>query len=251
MKRIFFLLLLLSGAGKLLQAQEILPGISVRNSAGKIIVSWRNEYQKPISTINIQRSYDSLKNFSTIGSVLTPQNKENGYADLTAPYGKMYYRVFIAFEGGSYIISTPTRPTKDTGALTTSAVKYPWQVDPSIDPNINVPPSPTSPTTPNTPGIPYPSKWVFTARDNNVVIHLPDVEAKRYSVKFFDELDNQLFELNNLKDDYLIIEKVNFKKSGWYHFELFESGRSVEKNRFFIGKDGRVTNDTPKKIGNR
>lgn len=251
MKKLFFLTSLPLFFCLFVRAQEILPGISVRNSGGKIIVSWRNEYQKPVSTINIQRSYDSLGNYSTIGSVLNPQNKENGYADLSAPYSKMYYRVFIAFEGGAYIISTPARPVKDTGAFATSAVKYPWQVDPSVDPNINVPPPPVPPSIPNTPSIPYPSKWVFTARDNNVVIHLPDVETKKYSVKFFDELDNQLFELNNLKDDYLIIEKVNFKRSGWYHFELFESGKSVEKNRFFIGKDGKITNDTPKKAGNR
>lgn len=245
MKKKIFLLLTTCCFSCFLHAQEILPGISVRNSGGKIIVSWRNEYQKPVATINIQRSYDSLANYSTIGSVLNPQNKENGYADLTAPYSKMYYRVFIAFEGGSYIISTPARPTKDTGALTSTTVKYPWQVDPSADPNLQVPPEP------GTPVINFPSKWVFTARDNNVVIHLPDVETKKYSVKFFDELDNLVFELNNLKDDYLIIEKVNFKKSGWYHFELFESGNSVEKNRFFIGKDGKVTNDTPRKAGNR
>lgn len=254
MKKILFLLILCC-SGALLRAQEILPGISVRNANGKIIVSWRNEYQKPVTTINIQRSYDSLNNYSTIGSVLNPQNKENGYADLTAPYNKMYYRVFIAFEGGAYIISTPSRPVKDTGAYTNTAVKYPWQVDPSVDPNITVPPpvivNPTAPATPNTPVINYPSKWVFTARDNNVVIHLPDVEIRKYSVKFFDESDKLLFELNNLKDDYLIIEKVNFKKSGWYHFELFESGKSVEKNKFFIGKDGKVTNDTPRRTGNR
>jgi len=255
MKKNLFVFLLFCCTGSLLHAQEILPGISVRNAGGKIIVSWRNEYQKPVTTINIQRSYDSLTNYSTIGSVLNPQNKENGYADLTAPYSKMYYRVFIAFEGGSYIISTPARPVKDTGAYNSTAVKYPWQVDPSIDPNIIVPPStsanPVNPATPNTPVITYPSKWVFTARDNNVVIYLPDVETKKYSVKFFDELDKPLFELNNLKDDYLIIEKVNFKKSGWYHFEVLESGKSVEKNKFYIGKDGKVTNDTPKKIGNK
>lgn len=253
MKKIFLLLFLSALSCSFLHAQEILPGISVRNTSGKIIVSWKNEYQKPVSTINIQRSYDSLSNYTTIGSVLNPQNKENGYADLTAPYNKMYYRVFIAFEGGSYIISGAVRPVKDTGAFAPSSVKYPWQVDPLADPNITVPPPPNInlPATPNTPVIPYPSKWVFTARDNNVVIHLPEVETKKYSVKFFDELDKPLFELNNLKDDYLIIEKVNFKKSGWYHFEVFENGKPVEKNRFYIGKDGKVTNDTPKRTGNR
>lgn len=248
MKKILFLLFLFSCTHHFLSAQEILPGISVRNASGKIIVSWRNEYQKPVATINIQRSYDSLANYTTIGSVLNPQNKENGYADLTAPYNKMYYRVFIAFEGGSYIISTPSRPVKDTGAFNNASVRYPWQTDPNADPGIIVPPPPMNPNAGN---IGFPSKWVFTARDNNVVIHLPDVEQKKYSVQFFDEADKLLFELNNLKDDYLIIEKVNFKKSGWYRFELSESGKVIEKNRFFIAKDGKVTNDTPRRTGNK
>ncbi|MBS1497513.1 MAG: hypothetical protein JSS85_11630, partial [Bacteroidetes bacterium] len=51
-------------------AQEILPNITVKNISGKIIVSWQSLYNQPTATINIQRSYDSLKNFTTIGSVL-------------------------------------------------------------------------------------------------------------------------------------------------------------------------------------
>lgn len=223
-------------------AQEILPGITVRNSSGKIIVSWKNEYQQPVTTINIQRSYDSLTNYTTIGTVLNPLNKENGYADLTPPYNKMYYRVFIAFEGGSYILSTPVRPSKDTSS-SPSQVVYPWQVNPNADPSIQVPPAPT--------GF-IPSKTVFTARDNNVIVHLADVENNKYVVKFFDELDNLLFELPQVKEDYLIVDKVNFKRSGWFHFEIFENGKSIEKHKFFIAKDGKITNDIPKKTnGNR
>jgi hypothetical protein len=223
-------------------AQEILPGISVKNLSGKIIVSWRNEYKQPVTTINIQRSYDSLKNYTTIGSVLNPQNQENGYADANPPYTKMYYRVFIAFEGGSYLLTTPTRPVKDTASATVATVRFPWQVDPTVDPKIQVPPANV---------INYPSKWVYTARDNNVVIYLPNAGTKKYNAIFFDELENKIFELTNLKDEYLIIEKVNFIRSGWYRFELFESGQLVENNNFFIPMDGKITNDPERKPVNR
>ncbi len=243
MKKTGILLLIILFISFCAQAQEVLPGITVRNNNGKIIVSWKNEYQQVATTINIQRSYDSLNNYSTIGSVLNPLNKENGYADLSAPYNKMYYRVFIAFEGGSYIISKPVRPTKDTGSFTQNSVLYPWQVNPNADPSIQVPPGPNGFIA---------SKTVFTARDNNVVIHLADVETKKYNVKFFDELDNLLFELTQVKEDYLIVDKVNFKRSGWFYFEVFENGKSIEKSKFFIAKDGKITNDIPKKTtGNR
>jgi hypothetical protein len=243
MNKTGILLLIILAFGFTAKAQEILPGISVRNNNGKIIVSWKNEYQQNVTTINIQRSYDSLNNYSTIGSVLNPLNKENGYADLTAPYNKMYYRVFIAFEGGSYLLSKPVRPVKDTASFTQNKVLYPWQVNPGADPSIQVPPV--------TNGF-IASKTVFTARDNNVVIHLADVESKKYTVKFFDELDNLLFELPQVKEDYLIVDKVNFKRSGWFYFEVFENGKSIEKSKFFIAKDGKITNDIPKKTtGNR
>jgi hypothetical protein len=251
MKKICFLLLFLFCSSYMLRAQEVLPGITVKNFGGKIIVSWKNEYKVTLANINIQRSYDSLKNYTSIGTVLNPQNNENGYADVNAPYTKMYYRLFIAFEGGSYIISEPVRPSKDTGSgSSTLTVKYPWQLDPNSDPKLQVPPPPNTNLTPPNPALNFPSKWLYTAKDNNVIIHLPDAATKKYTVSFFDELEKMIFELNNLKEEYLIIEKVNFVRSGWYRFELFESGKLVEKNKFFIPKDGKITNDPLKKTGN-
>ena len=218
-------------------SQSTLPEISVANYSGKIIVSWKNNYTLPIANISIQRSYDSLKNYTTIGSVLNPQNIENGYADNNAPYNKMYYRVFIAFEGGSYIISKVARPIKPPDDIgdSTNSIRYPWLVDPRTDPALQTPP----PIKTNSYS---PSVRIYTARDNNVVIHLPDAATKNYSAVFFNDMEKKLFELSNLKEEYLIIEKVNFGKAGWYSFELYESGRLIEKNKFLVPKDGRITN---------
>ena len=58
-------------------------------------------------------------------------------------------------------------------------------------------------------------------------------------VKFYDENDQFLFELTKLKEEYLVVEKVNFVHAGWFHFEIFENGKSLEKNKFFIGKDAK------------
>ena len=218
-------------------SQATLPSISVTNYNGKIIINWKNNYTLPIANLSIQRSYDSLKNYSTIGSVLNPQNIENGYADNNAPYNKMYYRVFIAFEGGSYIISKVARPVKttDSNADSANAIRYPWLVDPRTDPTLQTPPVVKNNTY-------TPSVKIYTARDNNVVIHLPDAAVKNYTAVFFNDLNKKLFELSNLKEEYLIIEKVNFGNAGWFSFELYESGRLVEKNKFLIPKDGKITN---------
>ncbi len=218
-------------------AQQTLPGISVTNYSGKIIINWKNAYAVPVANINIQRSYDSLKNYTTIGSVLNPLNEENGYSDNDPPYTKMYYRVFIAFDGGAYIISPSVRPVK-AEQVTDRAIKdnrFPWQIDPRSDSTFQSPPLKND--------VFYPSLRIFTAKDNTVVIHLPDATLKNYTAKFFNESRKQLFELTSLKDEYLIIEKVNFGRAGWYYFELYHDGKVLEKNRFFIPKDGKINND--------
>lgn len=228
-------------------AQQVLPAISVNNLNGKIIVSWRNQYSLPVSNISIQRSYDSAKNYTTIGTVLNPQNLENGYADINPPFSKMWYRVFISFEGGAYILSPAERPVKNLRfdqAGSDSSI-----VDPLQDASLQIPPPPE---TKDKNDIAYPSNKIFTAKDNNIVINLPDAVYKKYQVKFYDELENLVFELNKLKDDYLILEKVNFIKSGWYHFEIYESGLLVEKNRFYVAKELKGPSpELPKKSNNR
>lgn len=256
MRKILFLsfFIIIGIAGKL-AAQETLPNITVKNQNGIIIISWKNEYPLTVKNINIQRSYDSLKNYSTIGSVLNPQNRENGFADTKPPYNKMYYRVFISFDGGAYQFSEPARPVKDipvdVAQSTTDSSEYDPQLtrDSTIigvnnnrvrnDRNKIEPKSNSPVVTTNSPIITYPSRRIYTGRDNNVIINLPDAATKKFQVKFFDENETPLFEVNKIIDNYLIIEKVNFIRSGWYYFELYENGKIIEKNKFFVPKDGK------------
>jgi len=261
------LLLLLLDFHSVSKAQETLPNISVVQSGDKVIVSWRNDYPQPVAALTIQRSYDSVKNFTTIGSVLNPQNKENGYADANPPYSKMYYRIFLAFEGGSYVITGSVRPTKDSLYRNyITRMRYPWQLEAKVEgnnplvispePEIDLPPTsnpnllPSSPLPnlpPAKPEISFPSKWIYTAKDNNVILHLPEAAVKRYSAIFYNELDKKVFELNNLKEEYLIIEKVNFVRSGWYSFELYDNGKLVEKNKFLVPKDTKISKEPQRK----
>ena len=230
MMKPFFLLAFFVILSNILFAQEKpLPFIQVKNLNNKIVVSWLNDYTKPITALNIQRSYDSLQNYTTIGSVLSPQSRENGFADANFPYNKMYYRVFVSFEGGSYIITAPARPVKENYTTDNASTdKYPWLVS-GRDSGIIFPPA--------KPGITYPSNTIFTAKDNNIIIHLENAATKKYSVKFFDESEKFLFELIKLKEEYLIIEKVNFVHTGWFRFELYENGLLIENNKFQILKD--------------
>ncbi len=224
-------------------AQKTLPNISVKNVGKATLISWRNAYTKPISVISIQRSYDSLRNFTTIGSVLDAQNEENGFADNNAPYNNMYYRALITFEGGAYIYSPSTTPEKynpyitvktadgrDSLVLQEQQIVYEWQKNPFLDSNLVTPPKPNEPVQ---------SQRIFASKESNVVLHVENAAAKKYIVKFYNENNDLIFQLNRIPEDYLIIEKVNFVRSGLYHFEIYEDGKLIETNTIFVPKDSK------------
>jgi len=255
-------------------AQNVLPNISVNNLNKKVVVSWLNEYKKPIQNIFIQRSYDSLKNFSTIGTVLNSLNLENGYPDLTPPYDRMFYRVTITFENGEYEIGKSARPIinpieledLDVTALPIKEIKKesikedriiePTEISDSTEmillkPNEKVN---TIKKTDSVKGVlnlekfintdlkksietAFPSIHIYTNKQNVVVINIQNTLLKKYLIKFFDENEKQVLEIKHIPDDYLFIEKSNFVHPGWFNFELYEDGVLIEKNKVFLAKD--------------
>jgi hypothetical protein len=255
-------------------AQNVLPNISVNNLNKKVIVSWLNEYKKPIQNIFIQRSYDSLKNFSTIGTVLNPLNLENGYPDLTPPYDRMFYRVTITFENGEYEIGKSARPLIEPILLTdldvtaipkkeikkeipktesniepaesydTSDIEYvkpteklnPIRKTDSIRGVINLEKSIKTDLKKSIETA-FPSLHIYSNKQNVVVINLQNTASKKYNLKFFDEKEKKVFEIKHIPDDYLFIEKSNFIHPGWFYFELYEDGILIEKNKVFLAKD--------------
>ncbi len=81
------------------------------------------------------------------------------------------------------------------------------------------------------------SKYVFTDKSGLLHIELPDATRKAYKVRFYEENKTFLFEVKNIRDQVLLLDKANFGHAGWFLFELYEDGDLKEKNRFFIGRD--------------
>jgi hypothetical protein len=81
------------------------------------------------------------------------------------------------------------------------------------------------------------SKYVFTEKSGNVMISLPDVATKKYSVHFFEEDKTPLFEIKEFISTPLVVDKSNFVHSGWFMFELFEDGKLKERHTFLIPRE--------------
>lgn len=82
-----------------------------------------------------------------------------------------------------------------------------------------------------------PSLYVYTEKDGNVAISLPEAKSKHYSIRFFEMDDTPIFEIKQVKESSMLLEKVNFMHAGWFRFELYEDGKLKEKHRFLIPKE--------------
>lgn len=224
-----FLISLLLTSG--LFGQDTLPRFTLKNMGNKrIVVGWTNPFTDVVQ-ISIQRSADSLSGFKTLLTVPDPTTLQNGYVDASAPNERMFYRLYMMREKGIFLFSDSKRPVLDTS--TRSGL-------PNGTPNlseINPGSGPTLPgkTVPN--GF-MPSLYVFTHRDGNVRVTLPDTDKpKKFSIKFFTEDDEPLFELKDVKEKSFKIDKAVFLKAGWFRFELYEDGKLLEKHKFYLEKD--------------
>jgi len=82
-----------------------------------------------------------------------------------------------------------------------------------------------------------PSRYVFTEKDGNIKILLDQASSRKYGVKFFEEDDTEVFEIKQIKEPLVILDKTNFIHSGWFTFELYEDGKLKEKHKFYVPKD--------------
>ena len=202
MKRIYFnLLVLLTSAA---YGQDTLPNFAVKNvGKNRYIVGWVNTYGL-VKQISIQRSFDSLKNFTTILSVADPNARENGFADTKAPNDHMFYRLFVVLDKGQFFFTASKKAVLDTMKATQVTI---------VDKIKDTTGSSTRPQVPKKPEF-VPSFYVYTNHDGYVFINLPDADKKKYHIKFFEEDDSFLFEIKSIRETALTLDKTNFIHAG-------------------------------------
>lgn len=71
-------------------------------------------------------------------------------------------------------------------------------------------------------------------RNGDIVITAPADAIGRYRIRFFDEKEELLFEIRQIRDTLLIVEKYNFGHAGSFRYELYRGSSLVEKSSFRI-----------------
>lgn len=82
-----------------------------------------------------------------------------------------------------------------------------------------------------------PSRYVRREKNSALVIVLPDAGRGKYRLRFLDADNHMIYEIRNIRDSMLIVEKCNFQRAGAFQYELFRNNILVEKNTFIIKKD--------------
>ncbi len=257
-------------------AQAPLPEFTVSDKgSGRVVISWVNPFQSVVQ-IAVQRSYDSVKRFSTIYSAPSPELPQNGFTDIIAPGLRVYYRIFYSLEGGAYFFTRVKRPGRDVATTVEidlrrdnateqmkEALKQPDKlfsikladtlfatlkseaykrfkdsILTQTKDTLSVLPNDTILIKPYiAPYIFKTSNYVYPDKEGYIILNLPDALTKKYGLVITEEDDTPVFDIKHVKAIYLTLDKADFYHSGWYKFELWEDGRLKEKNKFYLAKE--------------
>ena len=81
------------------------------------------------------------------------------------------------------------------------------------------------------------SGFVHRAANGDLVITVPMTASSRYKIRFFDQRNVLLFEIRQIRDALLIVEKFNFEHAGQFHYELYRDLTLVERSGFSIQRE--------------
>ncbi|MFL9484246.1 hypothetical protein ACI6Q2_15805 [Chitinophagaceae bacterium LWZ2-11] len=251
-------------------AQDTLPNFSVRDiGKNKIQISWFNPFEQNCIQLAVQRSFDSSRFFKTIYSAQSPELPQNGFLDNKMPQNiKVYYRIFYVMADGKYFFTASKSLGGYTSTVLPSIVEIPENSKEMINIYINnmhnlyvqldypgyrnfrdsiiretkdslqVLTSTAVLLKPFIGKLAWrPSRFVFTNTNGYVSIVLPAVKQHKYKLIFYDDDGSILFEIKQIKESPLTLDKTNFIHSGWFSFELFEDDKVKERNKFFLGKE--------------
>ena len=253
---------------------QSLPSFQVTAEKNSTTISWSAPTEK-LSLLVIQKSLDSLNGFKSIASMPDPNTPVNGYVDKNNVDLNYYYRIFYAGSNGKYYFSDSKKaflkisqpivqsiPTTDhqktlvtrenkENAIPALPIAIPIDTVESIARKMLIGSViPLKEDTINTgfhihlitEKIEQESNlttnpFLFVSKDNHLMLILPETHKRKFQLQVWKEDGTHVFNMKNIKDAQLLIDKSNFIYSGWFTYEISEGDRLKEKGKFFIPAD--------------
>ncbi len=230
MKAAILLVLLLNFANNI-YAQPDLPNIAVVTQGGVNIISWKNPYKGGLKTMAVERSNDSVLNFTTIGYIKNLNDAVQNYVDPHPMVGKNWYRLQIVFTSDMEWKSNVNSVGVDSIAI---ATRKPLPPSDSLQKIINASGNVAAITEIKAVEMPK-SQYVFTNPfTGNVNIEIPDAIKENFNLIFYDQNDKEVLKIPRLNDKVIILDKRNFQNTGIYKFKLFKEKTEFDKGYITI-----------------
>lgn len=217
-------------------AQPVLPDIMAASQKGVNLITWVNQYEG-IKSIAVQRSNDSVYNFTTIGYVKNLKKGPQAFIDGHPNPGVNWYRLNIVFSSDLLWSSNRAKLFVDSASLMEKRV---------LPPNDSLQQVVTKITL-ETGAVPDPSEinaytyirsqYVFTNPfTGHINVELPDSNDKKsvFSLAFFDDKNKRVLEVPKISEHSIIIDKRNFQHKGIYKFEMRRNKAILEKGHVTI-----------------
>ena len=241
------------------------------------MAAWLNPFDERCVQLNVQVSYDSLRNYRTIFSSESPQLPQNGFVYSPLYSGKFYYRIYYILDGNVFsftkaknakpLVSTLPEAETDsifvnesqpvTGSLKPSRIitiltkdsvlaTMEYSIYKVFKDSVNKKTRDTLLVLgqdqvmlkPFDPASIYmPSQFVITNQDGFIKLKLPEAAIKKYKIIFFENDGKRLFVINHITETELVIDKTNFMHAGWFIFELYENEKLKERNKILLQRD--------------
>ncbi|SFV28623.1 hypothetical protein [Thermoflavifilum thermophilum] len=221
---------------KLIIAQVIvLPDFRVQAVKQGVQLQWTIPAGFPhFVRMGVQRSSDSLYNFSTIGYA-TPANAHHvQFTDNHPLSDSSYYKLIFVKPDGSYFFSQTLLFNGQTASVISQQEKPALSALPQSKPAVK------DSASSHRPPAYHPSVYVFTNSSGNITLSLPDAAQHAYHLVFFDTTGTRVLEIPRISQSQLTLDKSNFLHAGWFQYELFDGNTLMEKWKLYVPDDVRV-----------
>ena len=238
MRRLLLLILSTLLTASTSYAQPLLPDLVGVTQKGVNIIAWTAQYDG-LKSIAVQRSSDSVYNFTTIGYVKNLKKGPQGFIDGHPRPGYNWYRLYIAFSSDLTWYSNRFKLRVDSADIANKGVLPPNDSLQKMVKNAaaalaNVKVDSNGVTIGKVPaaGIPDPaevaietyirSQYVFTNPfTGHVNVEVPNARTTAYSIRFYDAGERAVLDIPRVPESPIVIDKRNFQRKGLYRFELY------------------------------
>ena len=214
------------------QQRTQLPNVAIAQNKNTVELKWYCQYEG-VHAISIERSLDSGENYQRIGEPNTINKGEQLFTDTHPVCGSNWYRVQLEFNSGLLWNSQVAKIYMDSNQYyfnrnnknklleqdSLLAQKNKKSLLVANDTNID-----------NIDAYSYfKSLYINTLPTNgNILVTINDGDIHNYSIKFLDQNEQFLFQVDGIKEKSYSIDKRNFPHKGVYKFQLYKNKEVLE-----------------------